>query len=93
MAHFRISAHNLHIEAGRYNNTELQLRSCHICKTDVIEDEVHFLTQCLAYNVARYSLFQKIEPFQSAEIPDVVKATAHFLHESFRLRNDILGIR
>ena len=109
MACFRISAHNLHIERGRYNNTDVKLRSCHICNTDAVEDEMHFLTQCPAYNVARYNLFQKIESLcknfahlnnemkmtwlLSAETPEVVKATAHFLHESFMLRNNILGIR
>jgi hypothetical protein len=39
---FRISAHNLNIEKGRYIGTKVEDRICNLCKNN-IEDEVHFL--------------------------------------------------
>ena len=48
-AKLRLSAHNLHIETGRYSNRNKprEERYCLFCKTKndlVIEDEIHFLT-------------------------------------------------
>jgi hypothetical protein len=42
---FRISAHNLNIEKGRYIGTKDEDRICNLCKNN-IEDEVHFLITC-----------------------------------------------
>ena len=42
---FRISAHKLEIEKGRYIGLKVEDRICQLCKDD-IEDEVHFLLQC-----------------------------------------------
>jgi hypothetical protein len=42
---FRISAHNLNIEKGRYIGTKVEDRICNLCKNN-IEDEVHFLITC-----------------------------------------------
>ena len=42
---FRISAHNLNIEKGRYIGTTVEDRICNLCKNN-IEDEVHFLITC-----------------------------------------------
>ena len=49
---FRISAHNLHIEKGRYCGTKVEDRICNLCKNG-IEDEVHFLFTCPALNKYR----------------------------------------
>ena len=38
---FRISAHKLEIERGRYFNVPVERRICKICKLD-IENEIHF---------------------------------------------------
>ena len=39
----RISAHQLEIEMGRYKNVPLNSRICKLCKSNEVEDEVHFL--------------------------------------------------
>ena len=52
----RLSAHNLEIEAGRYNKTEIQDRLCPFCKTlgkIEVEDEAHFLIRCPQYKELR----------------------------------------
>ena len=41
---FRISAHKLNIERGRYLNLKVEDRICNVCM--VIEDEMHALCQC-----------------------------------------------
>jgi hypothetical protein len=42
---FRVSAHNLEIEKGRYIGVKTEDRICKLCNTGV-EDETHFLLQC-----------------------------------------------
>ena len=55
---FRISAHNLNIERGRYLNLKVEDRQCSIC--NVIEDEIHALCQCKKFNVLRDQMYQTI---------------------------------
>ena len=63
LSRFRISAHKLEIERGRYTipKTKLENRYCKQCNLLAIEDEVHFLIECPKYNTFRSELFQKIE--------------------------------
>ena len=42
---FRINAHNLNIEKGRYIGTKVEDHICNLCKNN-IEDEIHFLITC-----------------------------------------------
>ena len=53
------SAHKLNIEMGRYQKIELENRKCTCCLESVIEDEVHFITQCHAYTEERRMLYQE----------------------------------
>ena len=60
---FRISAHRLKIETGRYFKTPREKRLCDYCKLsnqDVIEDEVHALLVCAKYNAARNEMINKV---------------------------------
>ena len=59
LTRFRISAHNLAIERGRYNRppTHLEKRSCPHCPSNV-EDELHFIIKCPQYNESRQALFE-----------------------------------
>ena len=50
------SNHNLEIETGRHTNTPREERKCTMCQLDAIEDELHFLTECPAYNTFREDL-------------------------------------
>ncbi len=43
----------LHIETGRYTNTELENRLCEFCEKNVIEDEKHFICSGSFYNDLR----------------------------------------
>ena len=56
---FRLSNHNLMIEKGRYQKSDLQDRTCPFCP-DQIEDEMHFLLKCPIYQELRHKLFDDI---------------------------------
>ena len=49
---FRISAHDLEIERGRYKGIKADQRFCELCHNDV-EDELHFLLICPLLNNTR----------------------------------------
>ena len=59
---FRISAHELKIERGRYSQPMIPAtvteRYCDSCKNVEIEDEVHFPFRCSFYNDIRKKYFQ-----------------------------------
>ena len=57
---FRMSAHNLYVEKGRYNNIDRQNRICVCCDLQVIEDEYHFILKCPKYAKLRTKC---IKPF------------------------------
>lgn len=58
---FRISAHSLAIEQGRYKNIPRPNRICSVCNTGQIEDEKHFFLYCPAYNTFRQDLNHKLK--------------------------------
>ena len=60
---FRISAHTLAVERGRYTRpkpTPLDQRTCPHCASNDVEDEFHFLMKCNMYNANRENLFKGI---------------------------------
>ena len=57
---FRISAHKLRIETGRYTKVAREDRICNKCNLNVVEDECHFLFHCPHYQAARLSLLDLI---------------------------------
>ena len=62
MCRFRISAHDLRIESGRYaknyiNRTD---RICTRCDAHEVENEFHFLLNCSLYHDERENLFNRI---------------------------------
>ena len=60
---FRLSSHNLNIEAGRHTKpkTPLELRLCTKCTSGVVETELHFLLECDNYNHLRGDFFKVIK--------------------------------
>ena len=65
MAKLRLSAHNLHIETGRFskNRTPRDERFCPYCKTMNIfkvENEVHFLLSCSLLNEERQKFLEQV---------------------------------
>ena len=58
---FRVSAHALRIETGRYNRPHklaLEERLCWFCK-NTVEDEMHFLLECPLYSENRQVLMRE----------------------------------
>ena len=47
----RISAHDLKIEAGRYNRTPVENRLCTQGLSSSVEDDMHFMLDCGKYNI------------------------------------------
>ena len=58
LAAFRISAHKLNIERGRYLNLKVEDRICNVCM--VIEDEIHALCQCKKFSLLREQMYQTV---------------------------------
>ena len=46
MARFRVSAHNLNVETGRYNGMRWDNRVCELCASGQVQDEQHVLFEC-----------------------------------------------
>ena len=59
LARFRLSDHNLEIELGRRRRPKIpkDKRLCQKCKTNSVEDEVHFIMNCPEFNKEREILF------------------------------------
>lgn len=57
---FRISAHKLEIETGRYQGIKAENRICKLCKKEV-EDEIHFLLKCEVLQQDREKILSNIE--------------------------------
>lgn len=53
LTRFRLCAHKLAIETGRYNNIERNDRLCSLCNQGIIESEFHFLFVCTFYTAIR----------------------------------------
>ncbi len=50
----------LRIEIGRFRGEKLEERLCQICHSHEIEDEIHFVTVCNAYEIYRQQLYESI---------------------------------
>ena len=50
---FRISAHSLNIEKGRHSGVRRNDRNCSKCNSTSVEDEFHFILECLFYRELR----------------------------------------
>jgi len=103
---FRISAHQLEIEMGRYKNVPLNSRICKLCKSNEVEDEVHFLLNCSCYEHERKNLFDKVqlscENFSSLspknkiiwlmsnEDNNIIELISNFIHDCTKKRSNLL---
>ena len=56
----RLSAHRLEVESGRNKKQPVSERICKLCKLDQVEDEIHFLCNCSAYNTERQTFFASV---------------------------------
>ena len=46
LSKYRLSAHSLSIETGRYHNISRNNRICSLCNMNTLEDEYHFVLVC-----------------------------------------------
>ena len=62
LCRFRISAHDLRIESGRYSKTPTNRadRICTRCDINEVEDEFHLLLKCKLFKDEREILFNKV---------------------------------
>ena len=72
LARFRISAHKLEIERGRYTipKTAVENRICKQCNCEAVEDEEHLLIKCNKYSFARNTFFSNINNKFFPELSD-----------------------
>jgi hypothetical protein len=97
---FRLSAHCLEIEVGRFNNIPRSERKCKMCNQNVCESEYHFLLCCPKYNELRIkynirSTWPSINKFvsvMSSQNTNALRRLSKFLYDSFRLREESLNI-
>ena len=62
----RVSAHDLHIETGRYKKpkkTPVNQRICTFCDTNEIEDEFHVILKCTRYENFRKDMLNNLKSF------------------------------
>ena len=106
MTRFRISAHELMIEKGRYLGLNVNDRQCPVCKSD-IEDEIHFFANCTHYQSRRKLMFDKISNkcsnfttlsdrdkvfwLMNNEDSEVNILVANFIRECFESRKSLLN--
>ena len=67
---FRIGILPLEIESGRYTRKSLDERICKLCKTD-IEDEIHFLCNCISLVDIRMKYLQKLNIANTLQTIDI----------------------
>ena len=61
MCKLRISDHPLRIESGRHSRTPLKDRTCEFCNHLYVENEIHFLLDCILYKDERQALFETLQ--------------------------------
>ena len=105
LTRFRISAHDLEIEKGRYKNIKSDKRICKNCQTLEIEDEFHFLIRCPKYLTEREFLFTYISKYclnfnllsdqnkfvwlMTTEDINIIQKLANYIHSCFEIRKTL----
>ena len=60
ISRMRCGTFPLEIEKGRVRNIPVERRTCKMCDTNSVEDEIHFLIHCPKYTEKRNKLFENI---------------------------------
>ena len=98
---FRVSAHCLKVETGRWNNIPRMERLCDLCTSKYIEDEFHFLLVCPKYSDLRAKyipdyfhnppvLFKFILLLSSEKVVTIRKLSRYIFHATKR-RQELLN--
>jgi hypothetical protein len=106
IARLRLGVLPINVEVGRYNATPREQRLCTICKNKEVEDEMHILFYCPAYNDKREMLvnhasqlivnFDKLDQMDQIHSltthPNLVRKTCHFIKEAMTLRQENMRV-
>ena len=65
LTRFRLSAHSVAIETGRFINVDRENRLCLVCNQKCVESKFHFLLVCNKYRDLRYLFLNKYSSFPS----------------------------
>ena len=88
---FRISAHRLEVELGRYNKTPREDRICTWCSiifsAHHVENEEHLLNHCDINAVARRNILNKINIITSKSSDRTPNSTIHTISPDTNLVN------
>lgn len=98
LSKFRLCAHSLEIETGRYNKTPRENRICKLCNTSMVESEYHFLCICPMFRDLRvkYNIpvsLNNINTFVSLLSSNSVRkirCISKFIHHAMIERNEYL---
>ena len=114
LVQFRTGVLPLRIETGRFHlikdtssnklrKLNVDERTCLLCKSNEVEDEIHFLCHCVAYENLRSNLFksvvQNIPQFHSLSdnekfviiVNSYEKQLVDFIYQAWRIRQDLLN--
>lgn len=101
LSRFRLSAHKLMIEEGRYRGIERNLRLCQFCNMQVTEDEYHFLLVCPAYRDIRCTILSnyynrwpsknKFVRLLNESQDSIIKRLAKFIYAANEKRTTLLS--
>jgi exonuclease III len=105
LSQFRMSAHTLEIEKGRWSRKPIEERLCIFCNVSAIETEQHVLLSCSKYSEFRGILLNTakdyIEDFENSSTDDqfiailqskeinLVQVLAKCIHSIFKTRIDV----
>ena len=102
LAQYRLSSHNLGIETGRHTKPPKpqEQRLCLYCKNGCVDDEIHFLSECVIHTETRQwfisninsqidgyedlSAKEKFVTVMTSSSEVVVKELAKFVHKAFQ---------
>ena len=96
---FRLSAHTLEIETGRYNGIDRSNRFCKLCNQHLVETEYHFLLCCTKYTDIRnkylghqsWPTLNKFNNIIASNKKALLYKTTKFLKEAFDIRKNALN--
>ena len=102
LAQFRSGILPLAVETGRFNNIPVEYRLCRYCNENEIEDEIHFLLNCSAYNEFRFNMTNKAANINTNfwNLPinikikllmssSVIRETTTFLYNAYQKRKQL----
>ena len=85
MTQIRLGILPLNIEMGRFRNQPVEERICQMCEYNLVEDEMHFILNCPAYEDNRTQLYNSINCNNFNEMEPEQKFIYMFKNESLKL--------